>query len=287
MKKIGLTIDSKADLKDEYLKENDIEVVDFTIDYGKFESLEGNIFNKQREGFKLGFKEGIKTSQPSLKKYLDAFKSKLKEFETVVHLSFSSGASGAYNAANQALKFLGEDGKRVLILDSETGSGAQGLLMMRIVEDIKKNLNLEKIVENFNTYKKNNHLIFAYDDPRWLFAGGRMPKILPYGLEKMKQMKIGVIMCVRNKTIKPYSVQKNFFELATPLFKEFEKKVKGVSSKISVIISHGDNLEQANKLKTLVESVKDVTVESVSLLDVVLGAHTGPNTIVLSWQIHD
>ncbi|MDD3408892.1 MAG: DegV family protein, partial [Methanobacteriaceae archaeon] len=122
-------------------------------------------------------------------------------------------------------------------------------------------------------------------DPKWLFAGGRMPKILPYGLQKMKQMKIGVIMCVKNKTIRPYSIQKNFFELATPLFEEFKKKVDGFSGKIDVIISHGDNLSQANKLKEMVESVKNVTVQSVSLLDVVLGAHTGPNTIVLSWQV--
>jgi len=285
MKKIGLTIDSRADLPDEVINDNNIDVVDFHIDFGEFEKIEGNVFTKQREGEKLGLKGGIKTSQPSLQKYLEAFKSKLKEFETVIHLSFTSGASGAYNAANQAIKFLGEDGKRVFVLDSETGSGAQGLLMMKIIEDIKKNLSVEKIIENFNEYRKNNYLIFAYDDPKWLFAGGRMPKILPYGLQKMKQMKIGVIMCVRNKTIRPYSIQKNFFELATPLFNEFKKKVEGFSGKVSVIISHGDNLEQANKLKALIESIENVHVEAVSVLDVVLGAHTGPNTIVLNWQM--
>ena len=283
MEKIGLTIDSKADLSDEFIKNNEISVVDFAIDYGEFESIEGNIFEKQRKGEKLGKKGGIKTSQPSLQKYLTVFKDKLKNFENVIHLSFSSGASGAYNAAIQATKFLGEDQKRIFILDSETGSGAHGLLMMKIVEDLKNKLNIDKIIENFNKNIKNNFLIFTYDDPKWLFAGGRMPKILPYGLQKMKQMKIGVIMCVKNKTIRPYTIKTNFFELATPLFDEFVKKTKDFKGKINIIISHGDNPEQANKLKGFLEKIENVNI-NVSLLDVVLGAHTGPNTVVLSWQ---
>ena len=284
MKKFGLTIDSSGDLSKEFLKENDIDVIDFHIDLGEFESVEGHIFEKQRTGEKLGKKGGVKTSQPSLQKYLTAFKKKLSEYEKVIHLSFTSGASGAYNAAIQAQKFLGQDGQRIIILDSETGSGAQGLLMDSIVSDIKKNLLLDEIIDNFKKNIKNNFLIFTYDDPKWLFAGGRMPKILPYGLQKMKQMKIGVIMCVKDKRIRPYSIKRNFFELATPLFEEFEKKTSGIKEKINVIISHGDNPEQANKLKSLIEIKNNVEIKNIDLLDIVLGAHTGPNTIVLSWQ---
>jgi len=284
MQKIGLTIDSSGDLSKEFIEKNDIDVVDFHIDLGEFESIDGHIFQKQRTGEKLGKQGGIKTSQPSLQKYLNAFKKKLNEYEKVIHLSFSSGASGAYNAALQAKKFLGIEGERITILDSETGSGAQGLLMIEIIKNIKENLNLEKIIEKFKSNVKNNFLIFAYDDPKWLFAGGRMPKILPYGLQKMKQMKIGVIMCVKDKKIRPYSIKRNFFELATPLFEEFEKKTNGIKEKINVIISHGDNPEQANKLKQLIEKRENVEIKNIDLLDIVLGAHTGPNTLVLSWQ---
>jgi len=284
MQKIGLTIDSSGDLSKEFIEKNDIDVVDFHIDLGEFESIDGHIFQKQRTGEKLGKQGGIKTSQPSLQKYLNAFKKKLNEYEKVIHLSFSSGASGAYNAALQAKKFLGIEGERITILDSETGSGAQGLLMIEIIKNIKENLNLEKIIEKFKSNVKNNFLIFAYDDPKWLFAGGRMPKILPYGLQKMKQMKIGVIMCVKDKKIRPYSIKRNFFELATPLFEEFEKKTNGIKEKINVIISHGDNPEQANKLKQLIEKKENVEIKNIDLLDIVLGAHTGPNTLVLSWQ---
>jgi DegV family protein with EDD domain len=283
MKKIGLTIDSSADMAKDFIDKNDISVIDFQIDLGEFEDIEGNVFKKQREGDKLGKKGGIKTSQPSLQKYIKTFTSKLEDFEEIIHLSFSSGASGAYNAAIQAKKFLGENSKRIHILDSGTGSGAQGLLMMKIVKDVEKSLTLEKIINNFNENLKNNFLIFAYDDPKWLFAGGRMPKFLPYGLQKMKEMKIGVIMCVKDKKIRPYTIKKNFFELATPLFEEFVKKTKDFKGKISVIISHGENIAQANKLKELIEKEREVEM-NVSLLDIVLGSHTGPNTVVLSWQ---
>jgi len=284
MKKIGLTIDSNGDLADEVIQKNNISIIDFHIDFGNFESLKGNVFEKQRQGDKQGLEGGIKTSQPSLQKYLTTFKEKLKEFEKIIHISFTSKASGAYNAAIQARKFLGKDAERIHILDSKTGSGAQGLLMLKVLEDIKKKLNVDKIVENFNKNIKGNFLIFTYDDPKWLFAGGRMPKILPYGLKKMKQMNIGMIMCVKNGAIKPFSIKRNFFELATPLFEEFQKKTKDFKGKIDVIISHGDNPVQAKKLKELLETIKNVDIKNIKLLDIVLGAHTGPNTIVLSWQ---
>jgi len=284
MENIGITIDSNADLAENIIKDNNISIIDFHIDFGEYESLEGNIFQKERAGEKLDKKGGIKTSQPSLQKYLNTFKEKLKDFEKVIHISFTSGASGAYNAAIQAKKFLGKEGERVYILDSETGSGAQGLLVMSVIEDIKKNLGIDKIIENFTKSIKNNFLIFAYDDPKWLFAGGRMSKILPFGLQKMKQMNIGMIMGVRDKTIKPFSIKKNFFELATPLFEEFSKRTKDFKGKMDIIISHGDNEIQANKLKELIQTITNVDTINISLLDVVLGAHTGPNTIVLSWQ---
>ncbi|MDD3386593.1 MAG: DegV family protein [Candidatus Pacebacteria bacterium] len=284
MEKIGITIDSNGDLNENTIKENDISIIDFHIDFGEYESIEGNVFQKQRTGEKLGKTGGIKTSQPSLQKYLNAFKEKLIKYEEIIHISFSAKASGANNAATQAKKFLGKDGERIHILDSETGSGAQGLLVMEIIEDIKRKLNIEEIIKNFNKNIKNNFLIFTYDDPKWLFMGGRMPKILPYGLQKMKQMKIGMIMQVKDGTIKPFSIKRNFFELATPLFEEFSKRTKEFKGKIDVIISHGDNEPQANKLKELLGTLTNVRIISISLLDVVLGAHTGPNTLVLSWQ---
>ena len=54
MKKIGLTIDSRADLAQEVITNNEIDVIDFHIDFGEFASFEGTIFDKQRAGQKLG-----------------------------------------------------------------------------------------------------------------------------------------------------------------------------------------------------------------------------------------
>lgn len=284
MKKIGITTESAADLSEELIKKYNIGIVNFKANLEKIKDIPGNIFNKMRVAEEKGIESVVKTSQPSIAQYLDLFKKKLEEFEEIVHISVSLKVSGAYNSAMQAKKFLGKQSEKIHILDSEKASGAQAFLALKAAEDIEKGLDLKEIIDNFNKRIKETFIIFMYDNPKWLKAGGRFPKIAQIGLQKMKDFNIGILMREKEGVIKPMAIRRNVKNLADPLFDEFKKFTKDTKKKISVIISHADNIKEVNELKQKIETLENTKVLYVSLMDVVLGAHAGPNTLVLNFM---
>jgi len=283
MKKIGITTESAADLPEELIKKYNIGIVNFKVDLEKIKDIPGNIFEKMRKAEQKGIESTVKTSQPSIADYIGVFKNKLEEFEEIIHISVSSKVSGAYNSAMQAKKFLGKQSERIHILDSQKASGAQALLILKAMEDIEKGINLKEIKDNFNKRIKKVFLFFMYDNPKWLKAGGRFPKIAQIGLQKMKDFNISIIMREKDGVIKPMTIKKNVTNLVDPLFDEFKKFTKNTKEKISVVITHGDNIKEALKLKEKLESLKNIEVLYVSLLDVVLGAHAGPNLLLINF----
>ena len=283
MKKIGITTESAADLPEELIKKYNIGIVNFKVDLEKIKDIPGNIFEKMRKAEEEGKESTVKTSQPSIADYIGVFKNKLEEFEEIIHVSISSKVSGAYNSAMQAKKFLGKQSERIHVLDSQKASGAQALLILKAMEDIEKGINLKEIKDNFNKRIKKVFLFFMYDNPKWLKAGGRFPKIAQIGLQKMKDFNISIIMREKDGVIKPMTIKKNVTNLVDPLFDEFKKFTKNTKEKISVVITHGDNIKEALKLKEKLETLKNIEVLYVSLLDVVLGAHAGPNLLLINF----
>ncbi|MDD4662185.1 MAG: DegV family protein [Candidatus Pacebacteria bacterium] len=283
MKKIGITTESAADLTEELIEKYNIGIVKFKVDLSKFKDINGSIFNKMRVAEEKGMDSTIKTSQPSLKDYLEMFKKKLEEFEEIIHVAISSKVTGAYNSAMQAKKFLGKDGERVHVLDSKKGSGAQALLILKALEDIEQGLSVKEIKEKIEKRAKNSFLIFMYDKPKWVMASGRCPKIAQVGLQKLKDLKMGVVMREKDGVLKLMTIKRNVKDLTEPLFEEFKKITKDTKTKISVIIAHGDNQEEVEKLKEKLGELKNVKVLYSTLLDVVLGAHAGPGALLLNF----
>jgi fatty acid-binding protein DegV len=73
-------------------------------------------------------------------------------------------------------------------------------------------------------------------------------------------------------------------DTADALFKQFEdvtKKPFSENKTCRVAISHADNLEAAQKLRTLIEDkYPQIKVEFISLTSMVIGCHVGPGTVL-------
>ena len=83
-KPIGIVVDEGADLPKEFIDEHKIRIVTLKADWPEVEVFQGeNIFQKMRAAGNSEIKTIAKTSQPSAKDFLDAFKSHLEIFEKV------------------------------------------------------------------------------------------------------------------------------------------------------------------------------------------------------------
>ncbi|MFA5368392.1 MAG: DegV family protein [Candidatus Paceibacterota bacterium] len=289
-KSIGLVTDEMGDLPEELVKENEISVVNFKIDYGELSEFPGNIYQKIREGEKKGLNSLVKTSQPSINDFLKAFKEKLEKFENVLCLAFTSNVSGAYNSAMQAIKFLpAEQQSRVYVLDTLQGSSSEGLITLRAAQMIKDSkLKFEEIIENLKKNLNNFKLVATYDNPKWLEASGRLPRFIPFALNQANARNIKAVLTLKEGRLAFVSFKKTLNGLAQTVFEEFEKQTASIrksGNKIRIAITHADNSTEAQKLETLIKNSQDnLELVYTNLICFTIGGHVGPGTLLLGWE---
>lgn len=283
--KIGMVVDEIADLPEETATANQVSVVKFKIDYQDLENLPGNIYQKIREGERRGIKSLVKTSQPSINDFLRAFKEKLAQFEEVICLTFSSKISGAYNSAVQARKFLSQElQNKVHIIDTLTGTGAEGLVALKAIELIRKNMHLDEIISQIKETVKHVRLFAMYKQAKWLEASGRIPHFL---IDQAEKRNIKPFFKIAAGRLIIGGVKKNAENLSSALFEEFKKateKIRAKGGKIIVAITHADDKEEAEKLEAMVCALPGVEIAFTNLVCFTVGGHTGPGTMVISWN---
>lgn len=297
MNKIGLVIDEGADLSQEIIKKYQIEVVPLKMDWSDVEGLPGeNTFQKMREAEKRGIKSFGKTSQPSPKDFVDAFKKQFEKFEELICITITSMHSGTYNSACQAKNFLApERQEKVFVLDSLNGSGGQGLLVLRAIGLIEKgNKKAEDIFRDLEAFRPKIMLRGILKDPKWLEASGRVSPTIANWIRKMERLGLRPLIGIKKGVIKAVGIKAGAKNIPTALLGEFEertKKLRKENKKIRVVITHGDNLEMAQKLKEMLEGNFERPTEGgypevafINLIDNVLGVLVGPDALILAWS---
>ncbi|PIW35171.1 MAG: hypothetical protein COW25_00810 [Candidatus Nealsonbacteria bacterium CG15_BIG_FIL_POST_REV_8_21_14_020_37_12] len=289
MNKIGLVVDEAADLPKEIIEKYQMAVVPVKMDWPDLENLPGeNTFQKMREAEKRGIKSFGKTSQPSPKDFLVAFKKQLESFDKILCITVTSKLSGTYNSANQARGILSqEDQKRVFIVDSLNASCGEGLSDLKAIDLIEQGKDTEEIVKELEKFVPQVRLYGIFEDPKWLEASGRISSTLANWFRRMQKLGLRPILGVKKGLVKAIGIKAKAKDIPTALFHQFEaktKKLRNQGKKIRVAITHGDDLPGVQKLKEMIEkNLENTEVAFVNLIDNVLGVLVGPNAIILAW----
>jgi fatty acid-binding protein DegV len=102
--------------------------------------------------------------------------------------------------------------------------------------------------------------------------------------------KIGVrpVLTTRNGKIVMSGLRTRAKDLAVTLHQQISKdteKVWQLGKRIRVAITHGDDLEEATRLRELVEKdFKTVEIAFTSIINNVVGAPAGPGTLSIAWD---
>ena len=285
---IGIVVDSGNGLPEEIINKHQMEVVWQTSDWPEVDNLPGeNIFQKMREAEKKGIKTFTKTSQPSPKAFLDAYKKQLEKFEKIICVTVTSKLSGTHNSAVQAKRFLGEDGEKVFVIDSLSASGAMGLMVFKILNLTEKGMAAEKIAEEVEKFVPKIRFYFFLEDPKWLAASGRISDNAANWIRRFSSIGVRPLMGFKEGKLKPIGVKTGVKDVPTALFKELEGKSKSFraeNAKIMVSINHCDNMDRVNQLKEMVEkNLNNAEIVFINLVDNIIGSIVGPDSIVLCW----
>jgi len=288
MEKIGFVFDEGADLPEEIIKEHQVAIVRFKMDWPDLESMPGeNTFQKMKELEKKETKSFGKTSQPSPKDFLEAFKYQLDRFEKVLCVTISSKLSGTYNSAIQASLILEPEGKRIFIVDSLNATSGEGLVVLKTIDLVKEGRMVEEIVEELKKFIFKINLYGMVEDPKWLEASGRISHAVADWVRKMQKLGLRPILGMKEGLVKPIGIKAGAKDIPTALFNQLKaktEKLRKQGKKIRVAITHADDPSGAQRLKETIErELEGVQVSFVTLVDNVLGIIVGPGCLVLSW----
>ncbi|HDR8203305.1 TPA: DegV family protein [Bacillus cereus] len=272
--------DSAADLPVELLQAYDIDLIPLRVyDEAETEYLDGvtlesvTLLQKMREG------AVYRTSLPSLETFQEKFVSYAKEGNPCIYLAFSSELSGTY----QSSVVIKEEVKETYanldleIIDTKCASIGQGLVVLEAAKMAKDGASKEDILKRVDFLMSHMEHIFTVADLQYLVRGGRLSKVAGFigGLLNIKP-----ILNVEEGKLVPLEKvrgKKKVLSRIVDIMEERGKDLKGQT----IGMTHGDDLETAEALKSLITERFGCEVFIVNTIGAAIGAHTGPGVITL------
>jgi len=310
MEKIGIITDEAADLPKDIIGKHQIAIVPVKLDWPEIENLPGeNTFQKMRELEKRGIKSFGKTSQPSPKDFLDKYKYQLERFDKILCITLTSKLSGTYNSAIQAKNFLEIDKQgKIFIIDSLSASSGQALLVLKAIDLIaaqegeprsprfageaghegrESGKGIEEITQDLEKFVPKVQTFVVFEDPKWIEASGRIPHLLANVIRSLMKSEIRPVLTFKKGKLVLAGFKAHAKDVPTTLFRQFEKtteKTRKQRKRIRTVITHGDNLAGAQRLKEMVEKeFENTEVAFINIINNVVGAPAGPNALTLAW----
>lgn len=279
-KRICITTDCACDLPGEYLKENAIDIVYFYIqtEHGVFKDVDeitsGNIFEYIRNG-------GSKTltSAPPAQEFREFFQKKLEEYDEVIHIAISGKISVCVTNSTEALKSLGEDGKRIHIFDSEHLSTGIGLLVMSAMDMVNAGLSSQEIIDRLEVMKGKVSTTFMTYNADYLYRNGKVSK----NVKSLSDVfKIHPVLKMKEGYIKLDSIRMGSYERS--ILKYIRRELKNIDEidQKQLFITHaGCSVSEVRMIRKAVERLATFENITCTTASATISGNCGPRTFGL------
>ncbi|WP_164669501.1 DegV family protein [Virgibacillus doumboii] len=282
---IKILADSASDLSKNHYNEYDIDMVPLTVhldekDYKDVTEIEPKtVYDGMREG------KGTKTSQVSPQTFKAIFTSYAEANQPLVYLAFSSELSGTYQTAKmmeQEVKETYPDAS-IDVIDTKCASIGYGLVVLRAAELARNGATKDEIIETATYHANHMEHIFTVDDLEYLYRGGRVSRTAAF---VGTLLKIKPILHVEDGKLVPLEKIRGSKKLLNRMLEIMEER--GTDFKNQTIgISHGDDLESAQKLADMIKEKFGAQNIMIEMVGAVIGAHSGPGTLALFFLNND
>src|SRR4051794_30184661 len=210
------------------------------------------------------------TSQPSIGDFLAVYEPLVAAGTEVVSIHLAGGISGTVESARQA---AAEAGGRVEVVDSETGAGGLGLVVLAAARAARDGASVDEVVAVAREARAGLKIWFAIDTLDYLQRGGRIGKA-----QAMlgAALKIKPILSLESEIVP--------VERVRTAGRAFERLVDYARSRKDDgadgwVVQHIQAREQADRLADRGREVFGTEPVWVSEVGPVIGAHTGPGLV--------
>jgi DegV family protein with EDD domain len=178
MPQTAVVADTTSYLPPELLAQHDVHLVSLYVGIEGEQERESDVTDLA--GFyerlrKSG--EAVTTSQPSVGDFISVYEPLLAEGREIVSIHLASGISGTFESAMQARERLtteGKGGERIAVLDSRTGCGGMGLMILAAANVAEAGGSAADAKERAEAARQELKIWFAVDTLEYLRRGGRI-----------------------------------------------------------------------------------------------------------------
>jgi fatty acid kinase fatty acid binding subunit len=277
MPSTAVVADTTSYLPPDLLAKHDIKLVSLYV------GVEGNQERESEIADLHGFYERLRisdqtvtTSQPSVGDFISVYEPLLADGREIVSIHLSSGISGTYESAMQARERLtaeGKGGEKIAVLDSQTGCGGMGLMILAAAHAAEKGESAELAKERAEELREELKIWFAVDTLDYLRRGGRIGAARAW---IGTTLKIKPILTLDNE-ITP-------IERVRTRGRAFERMVDYARQRHEAgadawVVQHVQDPENAQRLVEACRPIFGHDPVFVSEIGPVIGAHVGPGLL--------
>ncbi|MBO6126744.1 MAG: DegV family protein [Clostridia bacterium] len=286
MNKYVISCCSTADLKKSHFESRNIKYICFHYELnGKqyYDDLGESVpFPEFYKAMSNGAE--TKTSQVSLGEFQTYFENFLQNGLDIIHLSMSSGLSGAFNAALVAKKSLAEKypERKIYIVDSLSASSGYGLIMDKLADLRDSGMGIEELYNWIENNKLKMHHWFFTTDLTFFIKGGRVSK---FSGTIGKILNICPLLNVdkNGKLIPRFKIRGKNNVINKTVEQMKLNAESGIYYNDKCYISHSACYSDAKVLAEIIERDFNNLNGKVQINDIgtTIGSHTGPGTVAL------
>lgn len=281
MRQYRLITDSTADLTASYLEERNIGVVCLSYLINGVETRDELKVESHRKFYAAMRENAVPiTAQVTSDQFIEYFQPELEKGYDIVYVAFSSGLSGTCQGAQVAAKELKErfPERKIFVCDTLAASMGEGLIVHEAANLRDSGYSAEALYQWLEENKMNMKHWFTVKDLSYLFRGGRCSATSAF---VGTLMDIKPVLDVNNEgKLIPRDRVKGRKRSIKAMMEHMREEIVNPDGQ-TVAISHGDCIEDAEFLASLIREefkVKDIIINYVGS---VIGAHSGPGTLAL------
>ncbi len=280
MRKVAIITDSTAYLPEYLVDELGIHVIPLTLLWGEDMYRDGVDIRSEEFYARLAEANILPTtSQPSVGEFTSLFSRLLDEGYAVLAMLISSGISGTVDSALQARDAF--PGAAIAVVDSHLVAMPLGFMVMKVARAAQAGASLEECQALAEAVYSKIGVYFMVDDLKYLHMGGRIntaKRLLGSALDlkpimELKEGKIELVESVRSRK-----------KALARMLDLVERDIVG-SKGVRIAAFHAAAEGEAQALLAqAVERFKPIETVT-TFVSPVIGAHTGPGTVSIAYQM--
>lgn len=274
---IAIVCDTTSYLPAEMIDERGVGLVSLYVALGGEQRREleigdyGAFFERLRAS-----DEGATTSQPSIGDFVDVYGPLLGAGRSIVSIHLAAGISGTYESALQARRRLideGRGGERIHVIDSRTGCGGMGMLVLAASAAAAAGATAEAVVERVGAAREALRMWFAIDTLEYLRKGGRIGSARAW-LGSALQIKPILTLEDEITPVERVRTRRRVFERLVQYAEELRD-----AGRDAWVVQHIQDPENAQRLVERCREVMGSDPVFISEIGPVIGTHTGPGLL--------